>query len=447
MTCHGRRIAVHGVCSASPSRGSRPVLLVLALGLATVCPSLRGGESPHSHSTTPRPKDAPPSFKKFDNIFAEIGKVAPEDRDYPAILSRIRAMCEEHPGSEPAALCLFAVRDWLKHGFITKEQAGPLLEMEKSFNPAQAELATLGPVLDKAKKDGDTEGLRQIAERLTQIATRWPETLSEYQARSILPSIYLRLGEWAEAEEAFRTYFQKYPPRKTDYCGYGPMEHANTFQHARLIAQREGTDAGLAEYRKIRDRYADNPHYVIPALFAGGELAMRNDRHDEAMEFFTELLGRCSKTKDERRIIAEFRIGEIALKKQQYAVAERIFKGLAEKYANTRYKREAEGWIKYVRAVQAKMLHQDEASALAVERVLGAHDLSGAASDAALSGILAGLATQELSSQKVGEATENHEKAGKNVLLVVAIVAVVLGLCGVAIVMTRRAGRVGKETR
>jgi len=299
-----------------------------------------------------------PSMQEFNKLWADIGKIKPSNRDYPATLDRIEVFCRKYPGSKAAVLSLVAVEDWLKRGWVSQAQALPLLELRKEFNPGRADLDEAKAMFDNAKRNFDVPGIEKAAQRLQEIAKRHPGTLTEYTALANLPGLYARAGDWKNAYEACRKYFDKYPHKKTALAGSEAMEHYNTFLYARLTGKVEGVGAAIDQYRHIAAEYAGNKAYEVPALFEGGELALKHDRLDDSLTMFSQLVQRYQGDEDEKVIVSHFRIGETLLKQRQIEAALALFENLSQKYSGTRFRREAQGWVKFAKSIQRQTAFQ-----------------------------------------------------------------------------------------
>jgi len=300
----------------------------------------------------PRPH---PSMEEFESVFAQVGSVDPGERDYTSILGHIEALMRKYPGTEAALLSIIAVEKWKEKGFITEQDIKPLQEMRDRFNPGKNELAHLHGRYEVARRQEDQEALAKVASDMAAIAEKYPGTLTRYIALSNLSDVYVRAGETKKALETVRAFLKEYPPGQTAMATASTMEHANLFREASLTAKAESVGAGLAKYRQIAESHSGQNAYVIPALYAGGQLALNNERLDDALDLFMNLAAAAPEQTDYRITLAFFRIGEVLLRQMDPDAALDIFRELQSKHQNDRFAKEAADWITFSNEIKAKL--------------------------------------------------------------------------------------------
>lgn len=296
---------------APPSMRISRILVVLFL----VAEHLAFGfETPPSadRSLTAAQVEDSPSEQAFRLIFGVLEQKAElTPLDYRIAAEQMVELCEDFPNSAAALRCVATAKAWSQRSLAPPEVLAPLLAASMRLNPAREELADLQKTIGEATAASDIATLREAIPRLVEIASRHPDTISEYLAKAILPSLYRQVGQNEQALLTAKEFLESYPPSvASGYPSYSHYQYVNTFQFASMQAKLS-VDEALATYEKIAADNPTNAMYAVSALWDAGNLAFQHQRYEEAKRFFRKLSSDFTLSDDRRSRTAEYKVLEI----------------------------------------------------------------------------------------------------------------------------------------
>lgn len=338
--------------------------LVSVVSLPSICSAFQAAEtaSPtgaQAPEATPQNDDAlrqlpgnrawlaKPSEQAFEAVFKNVPH-DPRNRDYPALLAKIAALCDSYPGSDAAYRCIFAVEQWAKMGVVPPEDSERFTALRERFNPAKARLKELSAQVTQAELARDARAIRRIISDLRQIAEQYPGTVSEFIALGEIASLYDSILEHQNSLTAADAFLSKYQYDAVDYPSADTSIPANMLLRARLISRTQSLDKGIASYLATAQLFQGRPQ-GLTALMEAGELTLKNRRENDSIDIFEQIVAEYSPQSDERVVVARFRIAEAHLKLGQADEAVSLLEKIATELPGTRWERESHDLINYAR--------------------------------------------------------------------------------------------------